>query len=330
MPLNNSRLKDDPHLSNLQNQRTYIYTYVHHKDEYDLCRMEMRSFFGLDSKFNFIISNIDIDPSRSPFMEDRLEVLYKGNSLSDLKNLVQEMEVDAKTYKVVCLNKMDLGETKKIHHPERRVIERELGLCIQGEPDLDHPEVVFGVIIIDGYWYFGNFMKSISIWREHIHKPNSYSTALSTRVARAITNIAIPQIENIRAIDPCCGIGTVVIEALSMDINIVGRDINPLVCKGTRENIAYFGLNGIITKGPIAEVTDHYDVAIIDLPYNLYTHISPEEQFDIIKNARRIAHKVVIVTIEPIDDLIKEAEFVIVDRCVAKKHLFERQILLCE
>ncbi|MFJ7732951.1 TRM11 family SAM-dependent methyltransferase [Lysinibacillus sp. NPDC097231] len=316
-------------MSNEQNKRKFIYTYVHHVDEYDLCRMEMRSFFSLDSQANYIISNTKIDPSRSPFIQDRLEVLYEENNLDNIKSLVKNLKID-ETYKVVCLNNMDIGATTKIHQPERRLIEREIGLCIEGEPDLDHPEIVFGLIFIDGKWYFGKHMKSVSFWRKHLHKPHMYSTALSTRVARAVANIAVPQPQNIRAIDPCCGIGTVIIEALSMGINMEGRDINYHVCKGSRENIAYFGLTGKITLGPISEVKEHYDVAIIDLPYNLFTHSSAEEQFDILKHARRIADKVVVVTIETIDDMIEDAGFVISDRCIAKKQTFLRQILLCE
>ncbi|MFJ7666694.1 TRM11 family SAM-dependent methyltransferase [Lysinibacillus sp. NPDC097195] len=317
-------------MRNEQQNKKYIYTYVHHVDEYDLCRMEMRAFFNHDSKSNFIISNVEVDPSRSPFIEDRLEVLVEENSIDNLKKIIEHFKVDAKTFKVVCLNTFEIGNTKKIPQSERRLIERELGLLIEGEPDLDHPEVIFGLILLDDTWYFGIHSKSESIWRKHLHKPHSYSTALSTRVARAVANIAVPRPQNIHAIDPCCGIGTVIIEALSMGIKIEGRDMNHFVCQGSRENIAYFGLQGKITLGPISEVTQHYDVAIIDLPYNLFTHATREDQFDIIKHARRIADKVVIVSIETIDDLIADAGLVILDRCMAKKQRFLRQILLCK
>jgi len=291
--------------------------------------MEMRSFFNIDSQSNYLISPIKIDPSRSPFIQDRMEVLFEENSVENIKTLVKDI-INETTFKVVCLNDMDLGETKKIPQSERRLIEREIGLCMEGEPDLHEPKIVFGLMLLDGIWYFGKHMKSKSIWLNHLHKPNSYSTALSTRVARAVANIAVPQPQNIRAIDPCCGIGTVVIEALSMGINMEGRDLYYNVCKGSRENIAYFGLTAKITVGPISEVTEHYDVAIIDLPYNLFTHSSTEDQFAILKHARRIADTVVVVTIETIDDMIKGAGFIIKDRCVAKKQSFLRQILLCE
>ena len=235
------------------------------------------------------------------------------------------------TFRVVSLNTTDLDTTKKIGHPERRKIEREIGLRINGTPDLVNPPVnTFGIVLLDGKWYFGKHVESESVWFLHQKKPHMYSTALSTRVARAVANIAVPHPEGVRAIDPCCGIGTVLVEALSMGINIVGRDINPRVVLGSRKNIAHFELVGSVDVGPIAEVVDDYDVAIIDMPYNLFTHITPEAQLEILKEARRFTKKVIVVTIETIDHMVEEAGFVITDRCVAKKGHFIRQVLVCE
>lgn len=115
-----------------------------------------------------------------------------------------------------------------------------------------------------------------------------------------------------------------------MGIDIVGRDINPLVVLGSRENIAHFGLAGEVDLGPIAEVTENYDVAIIDMPYNLYTHATPEDQLSILRHAHPFTEKLLVVTIETIDHMVQEAGFQIVDRCIAKKGLFEREILMCE
>ncbi|MNV49083.1 hypothetical protein D3C71_1410250 [compost metagenome] len=66
------------------------------------------------------------------------------------------------------------------------------------------------------------------------------------------------------------------------------------------------------------------------MPYNLYSSITPEEQFAILVNARRIADRVVIVAIEPMDEMITEAGFTIIDRCEAKKGLFSRHLMLCQ
>lgn len=308
----------------------YIYTYTWQNDEYELSRLEMRSFFGFDVASNVLKSTRAIEPKRSPFMKERLEILYEGDSIEEIADLVEQLQINESTFKVVCLNTMDLGKTKKIDIEKRRKVERKIGLRIQGEPDLDDPETLWGVVFLNNRWHFGKLMLSEAIWLHHQQKPEMYSTALSTRVARSVVNIAVPHPEGVKVIDPCCGIGTVLVEALSMGIQIEGRDKNPLVVYGSRKNIAHFGLEGEVTIGPIAEATGSYDVAIIDMPYNLFTHITAEEQLDIIKEARRITKKVVIVTIETIDHMIEKAGFEILDRCIVKKGTFSRQILICE
>jgi len=293
--------------------------------------LEMRSFFGFDVISTVLRSSVEIDPSRSAFMKERLDIMYEGNSLEEISLQVEQYILDDATFRVVSLNTTDLDTTKKIGHPERRKIEREIGLRVNGTPDLVNTAVnTFGIVLLDGKWYFGKLVESESVWFLHQKKPHMYSTALSTRVARAVANIAVPHPEGVRAIDPCCGIGTVLVEALSMGINIVGRDINPRVVLGSRKNIAHFELEGTVEIGPIAEVVDDYDVAIIDMPYNLFTHITPEEQLEILKEARRFTKKVIVVTIETIDHMVEEAGFIITDRCVAKKGHFIRQVLVCE
>lgn len=308
----------------------FIYTYVQHSDEHELCQLEMRSFFGKDSFTNVLKSTIEIDPSRSPFMKERLEVLYESDSWTSLLDKVKNFTVDEFTFKVVCLNTMAIHSTVKIDHPERRKLEREIGLCIAGRPELIEPEIVFGFLTYDNKWYFGKYVESESIWFQHQNKPHSYSTSLNTRVARAVANIAAPNPAGVKVIDPCCGIGTVLVEALSMGIDIVGRDINPLVIEPVKENFAYFNLVGDVQAGPIAEIEEYYDVAIIDMPYNIFSKTTPEAQYEILIHGRRIAKKVIIVSIETIDQVIEEIGFTIVDRCLAKKGLFVRQVLVCE
>lgn len=307
----------------------FIYTYASSPEERSLSHLEMRSFFGMESPYNIIKSTINIDPSRSPFIRERIEVLYAGDELSDILEQVEEIDMLDKTFKIIFIKINDLEKEAQIEYNERRLMERDLGARIHGEADVHNPAHIFGIVAYGGRWYFGNYRKNEAVWLKHTKKPREYSTALSTRVARAVSNIAVPHPEGVRAIDPCCGIGTVLVEALSMGIHIEGRDINPLVTEGSRENIAYFNLKGNVTLGPISDITEKYDVAIIDMPYNLYTHATPEDQADILRHARRISDKLVVVTIETIDEMIEKAGFEIKDRCVTKKGYFSREILVC-
>lgn len=316
-------------MHNDSGKNTYIYTYACSVDEISLCQMELRCVFGGEMSSFIFESEIEFDVSRSPFIKERIDVMYEGDTLPEIYDQVEQVELGGKSFKVIFVKINDLSPEEKIEYDERRVIEREIGLRIEGEADVNHPELVYGIVTLGGRWYFGSYHKNEATWLRQMKKPQSYSIALSTRVARAAVNMAIPNPKGIRAIDPCCGIGTVMIEALSMGIDIVGRDINPLIAQGARTNIAHFGFTAEVTLGDIADITEHYDVAIVDMPYNLYSSITPEEQFAILTNARRIADRVVIVAIEAMDEMINEAGFTIMDRCIAKKAGFSRHLMLC-
>ncbi len=304
----------------------YIYTYACYEEERNLCALEMRSFFGEDSQSAILESQIKINPSRSPFIKGRMAVIYEGQSFENLLQQAASIQVTGETFKVVYVK---TGGSVEAGFEKRRAIEKEIGLHINGIADIYEPKRLFGVMYINGRWIFGDYVKSESVWFRHQQKPHSYSTALSTRVARAIVNIAIPDPRGIKAIDPCCGIGTVLVEALSMGIDIVGSDRNPLILGGARENISHFGYSGEVKLADINNVTNQYDVAIIDLPYNLCSVISPEEQLKILQSARRIAKKVLVVTVEQIDEVLKTAGFGIIDRAVVKKGSFDREVIVC-
>ncbi|WP_083632399.1 RNA methyltransferase [Domibacillus antri] len=295
--------------------------------------MEMRALFGVEPESAILKSDVEIDPSRSPFIKGRIDIMYEGETVTDIMNQVGQIHLVDETFKIIFVKINDLEKDKKIKYRERLQIERDIGSHIQGKVDIHHPDRLFGIATMGGRWYFGTHHKNKAVWLHPLKKPREYSTALSTRTARAICNIAVPHPEDIRVIDPCCGIGTVLVEALSMGIDIVGRDINPLAVSGSRENIAFFGLKGDVTLGPISAVSAHYNTAIIDLPYNHYTRVTRDEQFAILQHARRVADRVIVITIETMDEMLEQAGFVIMDRCLAKKGelgLFSRQILVCE
>lgn len=303
---------------------TYIYKYAGYEDELSLRALEMRSLFKCESQTNILESTVKIDPSRSPFIKERIEVIFEGGDLQVLLKQVETLKVE-ETFKVIYVKNDSVEETFE----KRRSIEREVGLRINGIADIRNPQRLFAVMRVNGRYVFGDYVKSESVWFRHQQKPHQYSTALSTRVARAVVNVAIPNPTGIKAIDPCCGIGTVLVEALSMGIDIIGSDNNPLILAGTRENIAHFGFSCEVKYKDMRDITNHYDVAIIDLPYNLCSVISPEELLEMLQSARRFADKVVVVTVEPIDEILIKAGFDFVDRAVAKKGGFTREVIVC-
>lgn len=305
--------------------KNYLYTFSWEPNEESLCALERRILFGEASESSILESTVKVDPSRSPFIRERLEIICEGDELEELLHNIEKLDaVDG--FKVVFVQNPD-GD--RVGFKKLRRIEKEIGLHLKGEAELVDPHIWYGVINTGERWVFGAYIKNEAIWLHHVKKPHSYSTALSTRVARAVVNIAAPETEDIKMIDPCCGIGTVLVEALSMGIDIVGSDRNPLILDGVRENIAHFGLEGEVSLRDINDVTGSYDVAVIDLPYNLCSVITDDEQLEMLKSARRFSEKVVIVTLEDVDRNVQKAGFDIVDRCEVSKGRFVRQILVC-
>lgn len=308
---------------------TFIYTFNYAEEEEHLCKLEVRSLFRSNLHAFVLESSMNMDPSRSPFIKEKIEVLFKCDTLEDLLQKVHAMPALNDTYKVIGINYRDIDPLDKMGFEERKAIARQVGCLIPGVANLHHPEVVFAITKLKGKWYFGCYSENQGIWLIHQQKPHNYSTALTTRVARALVNIAVPEVTGVKVVDPCCGIGTVLVEALSMGVNITGSDYNPLVMKGIRNNLAHFGLSGPVFLRDIRDITEMYDVAIIDMPYNLCSVLSDKEKIEMLQCARRFANKMVVVTTEDIDGILNEVGFEIVDRCEVTKGKFIRQIIVC-
>ncbi|MEX2461487.1 MAG: methyltransferase domain-containing protein [Paenibacillaceae bacterium] len=306
----------------------YVYTYVCHEDEVDLCRLELQCLLGVEPSNGYIESSLYIDPSRSPFIKQRVSLLFTGANTAEIAEQVAAVELHGATFKVIYIE-TETNPLTPFNFTEKRAAEREVGWQIRGKAEMRTPERIFAILLVGARWVFGECSTNKAVWLEHRNKPQNYSTALNTRLARAVVNIAVSNPVGIRVIDPCCGIGTVLIEARSMGIDIVGYDLNPLAVLGARTNLAHFGLDCTVTIGDMRFIQGSFDTAILDLPYNLCSVISPEEQLDMLQSAREFARRVVIITTESIDSLIVSAGFIIQDRCLVRKGSFSRQVIVC-
>lgn len=331
----------------------HIYVYACHEDEQALCQLELRTLLGAETMLGarYAVSARRVEPSRSPFLKLRLDVLFEAGSLPELASRVETLTVQGSTFKVA------FAETDAAVSTDRqREVAREIGRHLRGKAEMRRPEQWFAVTELGGRWLFGHCSYGEAVWLQHQQKPQNYSTALSTRVARAVVNIAVPIVAGTKAIDPCCGIGTVLVEAMSMGIDIVGCDINPLAVRGARVNLEHFGMPNVVsiadmrTLGLVGEESSsptslgrigeqvassptspqvRYDALILDMPYNLCSKLPEDEQLQMLQSARRLAERAVIVTTEQIDPLIAKAGFRIAERCTVNKGNFSRQIIVC-
>jgi tRNA G10 N-methylase Trm11 len=309
-----------------ENNKEYIYFIKYPVFEEELCKLEMKSIFDKIPSEKYLFSNSYINISRSPFIKEMISIIYKEDSLEQILNNIIEDKLAYDDFKV-CYIKLENGD---IEYKERLNSLNKIGFVITGEPEMHNPKITLGITKVYGKWIFGKYEKNDYKWHIHDKKPYSYSNSLSLRVARALVNISVKNNLECKMIDPCCGVGTVVIEALSMGINTVGYELNKSIAENAQRNLEFFGYENVITHGDMNSIKEEYDVSIIDLPYGVFTPTTIEEQTSIIKSARRISRKLVIVTFENMDKVIIAAGFNIVDRSYVCKGKFKRYITICE
>ncbi len=302
----------------------YIINYQYY--EFDLCKLEMKCLFSQVPYSKYLITDKKIDVDRSPFVKSLIDIKLTASSLNSLVYKIKALNIAYNNFKVKYID-----IEKDTEFEERHKIEGIIGYYIIGNAKLHDPDITLGITKLNNEWIFGEYKKSNIIWKKHDERPYYYCNSLSTRVSRAIVNIAAGRDLNIKIVDPCCGIGTVVMEALSMGIDIKGFDINPLIIDNAKANLSFFGYDDcLVSVGDIHNLNDHYDVVILDLPYGVLSISSINEQKDLIKCASKLVPKMVIVSIEVFDDLIKSLGYKIVDSCEAAKWKFKRHITVCE
>lgn len=303
----------------------YLYVINYAEGEESLCQLEMKVLFNQPLGDKWLWSDIAVDPSRSVFIKERLTVYYQANSFEDLYESVKNQPLSYETFKILFLR----FKNQELPYKERLERLYGIGSLIGGEADMYNPKQLLGLTELNGQWLFGTLEQNCNEWVSHENKPHSYSFSLSVRVSRAVANIAVGHDVTKRIIDPCCGAGTVVLEVLTVGGQIIGNELNPKVAWKAEENLKYYGYENVIQIGDIQDIQEHYDVAILDLPYGHFNPIAPEIQRMIIENARRIADRLVIVTQINMDDILRSVGFEVVDQCEAVKGKFVRYITVC-
>lgn len=304
----------------------YLYVINYQFNEENLCKMEMKSLFNINIDEKYFYSDIEISPSRSPYIRHVLKILYHAESLDDLLEIIRLNKVAIDNFKFVRIRVKD-GE------PEYRAwIESasKVADTIKGAADMQNPEILLGLIKIDTNWIFGVYDKNDNKWMRHNEKPNSYTHSLTMVVSRALVNIAVGTHASCSLIDPCCGVGTVVLEALSMGVNVNAYELNTKIARQAEENLDFFGYKNVIKNVDMHEMNEHFDAAIMDIPYGFFTPYSKEEQVALIKTARKITSKLVLVSIVNMDEDLNLIGFTITDQCEINKGNFKRYITVCK
>lgn len=223
------------------------------------------------------------------YVKQAMRVLAVSDSIEGLLERVALLQLHAERFRVSTIT---LTTTFNFN---RQDLMRRIGALIEGPVDLDHPLRVFLVVMVDGRLCFGErIARADGRWQEHIRKPRNFSSALPTRIARAMVNL-VAQPGN-AIIDPCCGSGTIVIEAAAMGVNAVGCDVNPRIARAAAENVRSFGLPPLVLRGDATALGGYFDAVVTDLPYNRNSKVSESARTALFEMLGELAPKAAIVT----------------------------------
>ena len=310
----------------MQTTGRYLYIINYPVYERELCLLEMRALFNREPEDKVLISERKFNPSNSPFIKKRLDIIYETDTFEEILKKLEVDEIHLEEFKAEYLRL----EGGNVPYKERLASVREIGLRIIGFPSMTAPKIRLGITRYREKWLFGVCVNNDYKWNEHDNKPCTYSNSLGIRTAKAIVNIANRGEPQRKVVDACCGVGTTLIEGLAAGYDICGYELSPKTTANAKENLRYFDMETRVVNMDMNEIKEDYDSCIMDLPYGIFSHTSRELQQEMITTARRISKRTVVITFEEIDDLILNADFKITDRCTVSKGSFTRYILVCE
>ncbi len=308
---------------------SYIYTFNFDYHHSELCKLESRQIFDKEERNKLLFSNIKVDPSISPFIKNRFEIISSSENYSELLKNIKKKNIHFDGFKVEYL----IMSGDSAEHTERREKLKDVGYSIDAAPDYDTPSITYSICTYKNVWYFGVLIKPNTDWYKHKRKPCSFSNSICMKIAKTLVSVASKGNKTTQLLDACSGVGTVMLEACFSEINIEGCDINPKACIHAEENLAYYNYSAKVYYSDIKDLNQKYDAAIIDLPYNLYSYSNDTITSNIIESTAKLTARIVIVSISDIEPLIKKSGLRISDFCTVEKRgksKFKRNIWICE
>jgi tRNA G10 N-methylase Trm11 len=241
---------------------------------------------------------------RSCFIRHGVEIIAQAPTFEELCNAVQAADFDATDFRIEWMKHAEDCSVDRM--------EATIGIADAIEkyyPNLDNPQHRFLLLARQDGFVFGEIVaESGRAYQDHLSKPYRTSSALPPRLARAAINLAPPEIASV--VDPCCGSGTIPIEAASMGLAVYGADRDPLAAQIAQANLNHFGYAGRIEVAEASQWGQKAEVLVTDLPYGInLARVEVDDLRALLANAARLAPVAVILAAQDLTWRLTEAGF---------------------
>lgn len=267
------------------------------------------------------ISPRRVDVSRGAYVRCCAELLFEAGNISEICAKIRAARLYADDFRVSVVK---LPRNLKANSLE---IAHNVGAEIGGIPDLDSPRVTFLTVITEEKVLFGKLLsESDGQWIVHNKRPHVTSSSLPARLARAIVNLTASPGD--RLLDPCCGTGTIILEAAQMGVTAVGYDVNVRMVGATRKNLKHYGLSAEVHLGDARLISGRYDAVVTDFPYGIGLDGDMTLDREILVRIRQLAPRAVFVHTRDLSSELVDLGFCIEQVLPARKHTMVRTIFI--
>jgi tRNA G10 N-methylase Trm11 len=269
--------------------KMYLYLTAYTDIEKELARAECQSLCGVTSDDKGLaISEKCIDVFRAAYVKTGAQILISALNKEELFDKLVQLNLESDRFRVSVKKfvKSDWGSHQ---------IMTEVGARIGGKADLQNPKEVFLVVLARGRVFLSRVLSvSDKAWMVHIDKPYNTSSSLPSRIARAMVNLVAEPGQKL--VDPCCGTGTIIIEAACAKMKPTGYDLNPKMVEGTLKNLEYFKLSAEVRLGDAKQISGDFEALATDLPYGINTKLDLIERHQILENFVNLSKRCAVVT----------------------------------
>ncbi len=300
----------------------YFYIITAPDRELQLAQAELSVMAGGSIEGRAGWSNVAVDISHAAYVNLCVRQIACAGSLEELCAAIacQGLRADGFAVRVV-------RQASNVSETTPRLC-KQVADAIVGSPNLDAPRVEFCLLIRGtGLWFGRIVSRSLRTWQSAPRLPHQYSCALEPRFARALVNLVAAAGDKL--LDMCCGIGTVVRQALIAGVDAYGWEVNERIAQKAAANLAAMGYNNRIIVTDARKSAGRFDAVVADLPYGLTSCVETGFYGQMLEAAGRLAPRAVVVAGRDIQQLAEKLGYrVIVSAQVPKTRLTRHVYLL--
>jgi tRNA (guanine10-N2)-dimethyltransferase len=229
------------------------------------------------------------------------------------RHLLRDLAIEPEHSFAGRVKKVYAGATAKGQQCSGPEFERLIGTLINGKVDLATPESEYRAIISEDRCYFGRVLFTIDRGSYDERNPGGRSFfhpgVMMPRMARTLVNISCVQPGH-RLLDPFCGTGGILMEAVLLGADTLGSDFDPWMIRGSRKNVTEPALFvAEATQLPLDDAS--VDAIVTDLPYGQSVSVRKAGTLehlydDTLKELRRVLRKgarAIIVTHKDVSEI---------------------------